>query len=87
MNEEEHQALYGQVLHQEHFIPLSKGGEYTHNNIIPACKSCNSSKQDTDFFEWYPTYEEYNEEREQFILEYLGYIEDTQQLTLEVEVI
>ena len=87
MTEEEHIKRFNEQLHQEHFIPLSKGGEYTHNNIIPACKSCNCSKNNTDFFEWYPTYEYYNEEREQFILEYLGYIEDTQQLTLEVEVI
>ena len=30
-------------LTQEHLIPLSKGGEYTVNNIIPACRSCNCS--------------------------------------------
>lgn len=77
--EQEHKEEFNEQLHQEHFIPLSEGGEYTHNNIIPACRSCNCSKHNTDFFEWYPTYEHYNEEREQFILEYLGYIEDTQQ--------
>lgn len=32
-------------LAQEHFIPLSKGGGYTPDNIVPACKSCNSSKK------------------------------------------
>ena len=78
MTEEEHRKRFNEQIHQEHFIPLFKSGEYTHNNIIPACRSCNSSKQDTDFFEWYPTYEYYNEEREQFILEYLGYIEEIQ---------
>ena len=31
-------------LHQEHKIPVSKGGGYTKDNIVPACKSCNSSK-------------------------------------------
>lgn len=87
MTEENHLKIFNQQLHQEHFIPLSEGGEYTDNNIIPACRNCNSSKNNTNFFEWYPTYEEYNEEREQFILEYLGYIEDTQQLTLGVEMI
>ena len=81
-SEQEHKEEFNEQLHQEHFIPLSKGGEYTHNNIIPACRNCNSSKNNTDFFEWYPTYEYYNEEREQFILEYLGYIEDTQQQAL-----
>lgn len=83
MNEEEHQALYKQVLHQEHFIPLSKGGEYTHNNIIVACRSCNSSKNDKDFFEWYPEQKFYSKAREKQILEYLNYIDsDIQQLAL-----
>lgn len=47
------------------------------------CISCNSSKRDKDFFEWYPTYKHYNQEREKFILEYLGYTtDDTQQLSI-----
>jgi 5-methylcytosine-specific restriction endonuclease McrA len=29
---------------QDHFIPLSKGGPYTKENIVPACQSCNSRK-------------------------------------------
>jgi 5-methylcytosine-specific restriction endonuclease McrA len=33
-------------LQQEHFVPLSKGGGYTRNNIIPACKTCNTTKRD-----------------------------------------
>lgn len=39
-------------LNQEHFIPLSKGGPYTLDNIIPACKSCNSSKKDRAPGDW-----------------------------------
>ena len=69
-------------LAQEHFIPLSKGGEYTVNNIIPACKSCNSSKNDSDFFNWYPTYRYYSEKRERNILNYLGYENNMQQLSI-----
>jgi 5-methylcytosine-specific restriction endonuclease McrA len=69
----------GVELEQEHFIPLSKGGEYTHNNIIPSCKSCNSSKRDEDFFQWYPKQDFYSKEREEFILEYLKYTEDGKQ--------
>ena len=69
-------------LTQEHFIPLSKGGEYTVNNIIPACQSCNSSKGNKDFFKWYKNYEFYSEERENKILKYLGYKENKQQLKL-----
>ena len=70
-------------LAQEHFIPLSKGGEYTHNNIIPACKSCNSSKGNKDFFEWYPQYKYYSKKREKKILKLLNYEENgVQQLQL-----
>jgi 5-methylcytosine-specific restriction endonuclease McrA len=70
-------------LTREHFIPLSKGGEYTINNIIPVCKSCNSSKLDKDFFEWYPKYRYYSKKRENKILRYLNYKNNkTQQLTL-----
>jgi hypothetical protein len=68
-------------LEQEHFIALISKGEYTHNNIIPACKSCNCSKNSKDFFEWYPKYEFYNKKRETKILKYLNYSNKTQQLT------
>lgn len=83
MTEQHHIEETGQQLHQDHFVPLSRGGEYTHNNIVPACRSCNSSKRDSDFFEWYPTYEHYNKDREQKILEFLGYENNkTQQLSI-----
>ena len=69
-------------IEQEHFIPLSKGGEYTRNNIIPACKSCNSSKQDQDFFKWYPKHKSYSKKREKNILDHLGYNKNIQQLSI-----
>lgn len=69
-------------LSQEHFIPLSKGGEYTKNNIIPVCLQCNSSKKDREFCEWYSEQEFYSKEREQFVLKYLGYKDGKQQLKL-----
>lgn len=43
------------TLAQDHFIPLSKGGAYTPDNIIPACHGidgCNNSKSDNDPKEW-----------------------------------
>jgi len=69
-------------LTQEHFIALSKGGEYTHNNIIPSCISCNSSKRDNDFFAWYPKYKHYSKNREKQILKFLNYSNGLQQLSL-----
>jgi len=70
------------ILTQEHFLPLSKGGEYTKNNIIPACRSCNSSKHNHLFSEWYPSQEFYNIDREKKILSHLGYKKQKQQLSI-----
>ena len=68
-------------LAQEHFIAVANKGEYSHNNIVPACKSCNSSKRDKDFFEWYSKFKFYSKTREQKILKYLGYKNNIQQLS------
>lgn len=71
-----HQCAYcgGKTeLSQDHFIPLSKGGELTINNAIPSCKKCNSSKRDRDFFEWYKAQPFYSKTRERKILRYLNY--------------
>lgn len=70
------------ILQQEHFIPVAKGGEYTHNNIIPSCRSCNCSKGAKDFFEWYPKFKNYSKKREKFILKYLNYKDNIQQLKM-----
>ena len=71
-------------LQQEHFLALSKGGEYTVNNIICACGDCNNNKNNKDFFEWYPNFKHYNKNRETKILKYLGYKNKIQQLTLAI---
>lgn len=60
-------------LEKDHFVPVSKDGEYTIDNIIPSCINCNRSKYNYDFFDWYINQEFYDEEREIHILEYLGY--------------
>ena len=58
-------------LEQEHVIPVSKGGHYTADNIIPACRSCNASKHNKSLEEWYINHESYSEERLKAIYQYL----------------
>ena len=31
----------------DHVVPLSRGGKHTKSNVVPACRSCNSSKKDS----------------------------------------
>jgi len=69
-------------LEKEHFISLNKNGEFTINNIICACRSCNSSKGNRDFSKWYPTYRNYSKKRETKILKFLGYENENQQLKI-----
>lgn len=66
---------FAKELTQDHFIPVTKNGDYTAENIVPACRSCNSSKCNTDFEEWYGWQSFYSKEREDKILSYLGYVD------------
>lgn len=70
------------VLTHDHFVPLSKGGEYTKDNVMPSCRSCNSSKGQKEFTKWFSMQEYYTKERHEKILKYLGYEESKQQLTI-----
>jgi 5-methylcytosine-specific restriction endonuclease McrA len=36
----------------DHVVPLSKGGRDEIANVLPACKPCNSSKNNRDLSEW-----------------------------------
>jgi len=36
----------------DHVIPVSKGGKTEPGNMVPACRSCNSSKHDADIDVW-----------------------------------
>lgn len=67
---------------REHFVPLTRGGEFAITNVLPSCSSCNSSKGAKDFFEWYPTFKHYDQKREKEILKFLGYKNGKQQLLL-----
>ena len=69
-----HCAYCGKVLKratQEHVIPVAKGGAYTKGNIVPACRSCNTSKSTKDVWEWFKEQNFYSPEREEEIRDYL----------------
>jgi 5-methylcytosine-specific restriction endonuclease McrA len=36
----------------DHVIPLSRGGKHSKDNVVPACKHCNSSKGNKTLEEW-----------------------------------
>lgn len=59
-------------LENDHFIAVVKGGHYTKTNILCSCRRCNASKDDADFFEWYPLQYFYDKKREEKILNYIG---------------
>lgn len=42
-------------LQREHIVPVTKGGGYTPDNIVPACASCNSSKGNKNLIVWMGT--------------------------------
>jgi hypothetical protein len=66
-------------LHQEHVIPVSKGGYYTKQNIIPACSFCNKSKLNRVMEDWYASKEYFDEARLKKIHQWIGFDEKNAQ--------
>lgn len=52
-----------EFLQEEHIIPVARGGEYTKDNIIPACVRCNSSKWSHHIDVWYPKQTFFNQDK------------------------
>lgn len=75
-------GISNEPLQQEHVIPLIKGGHYTKQNIIPACKSCNASKCDNDLEVWFPKRESYTKQRLERIHKWIGYNKNKKQQQL-----
>lgn len=69
-------------LQQEHVIPLSKGGYYTKQNIIPACQFCNISKHNRNLMDWYPNQPNYSKDRLDKINKWIGVKNNIQQLSI-----
>jgi 5-methylcytosine-specific restriction endonuclease McrA len=42
----------GVPLQRDCVLPLSSGGRYTVENIVPACRSCNASKSNDEVTAW-----------------------------------
>ncbi len=40
------------LLTMDHLVPLVRGGRSTKGNLVPACKECNTKKQNQLAFEW-----------------------------------
>lgn len=60
-------------LTKDHIKPLVKGGELTMTNVLPACKTCNSSKNDNEMLEWYKKQKFYDSDRLKKINEYIEF--------------
>lgn len=70
INETESLQLYNQKLHKDHAYNDGSNGI---DNCILACKSCNSSKRDKDWIEWFTSDNpKYTDERYIMISEWLS---------------
>lgn len=45
-------GLESEALSRDCVQPISRGGRYTADNVVPACKSCNSSKSNSEVTLW-----------------------------------
>jgi 5-methylcytosine-specific restriction endonuclease McrA len=41
-----------QPLQRDCILPISRGGRYTLTNVVPACRSCNTSKCNSEVTGW-----------------------------------
>jgi 5-methylcytosine-specific restriction endonuclease McrA len=42
----------GAPLQRDCVLPISRGGRYTLDNVVPACRSCNASKCNEEVTSW-----------------------------------
>lgn len=61
----------------DHFIAISAGGPDCLGNLVPSCKTCNSSKQDSDPKLWFLRQKFYSKKRWKNILKILGKTESS----------
>ena len=57
----------------DHVIPKSKGGTNFTQNVVCSCLSCNGSKANTEWKEWYLNQEFFQESNKRRIQEWIGH--------------
>jgi hypothetical protein len=67
---------------QDHVIPISRGGLYIKQNIVPCDLNINSSKKDRNMEEWYREQTFFSESRLKKIYKWTGVNDNKQQLKL-----
>jgi 5-methylcytosine-specific restriction endonuclease McrA len=80
-----HACAYCGAQHEltvDHFIPMARGGTHAPSNLVPACRSCNSSKGDSDPEQWYRQQPSFNEQRWKQIQKATGHHKAPGQLAL-----
>ena len=45
-------GVEGEALQRDCVLALSRGGRYTFDNVVPACRSCNASKCNHEVTTW-----------------------------------
>lgn len=58
---------------KDHLNPLKNGGELSFSNVVPACRSCNSSKKDHQWLAWYQKQSFYDPSLAKRITEYIQF--------------
>lgn len=61
-------------LTKDHVKPLNEDGTLSFDNVIPACRSCNSSKSDNEIMSWFQSQEFYDKGRMRKINDYLNFV-------------
>lgn len=59
---------------KDHLDPLKNGGELTFSNVVPACRSCNSSKKDHQWLSWYQNQYFYDKYKANKITDYISFV-------------
>jgi len=59
----------------DHVIPLAKGGTHELKNLLPCCRSCNSSKNCSPVQSWYQSKPFFSEQRWEAIVKFHPWLE------------